>query len=63
MIYYNSDQYEHKKYTTEFCNSNFGNYFDIAIASKGIKKDYINSGCVYTNINNKYKIFCYNFYL
>lgn len=50
MVYYN---YKRKGYATDFCNSNFENNLDAAMISISIKRDYINSGCIYSNINNK----------
>lgn len=53
MINCNSDHYKHKEYITDLCDSNFENNLDATIANTSIKKDHINNGCVYSDINNK----------
>ena len=53
IVYCNSDQHKHESYATNLCNSNFENNFDTAIASIGIERDHINSGCIYSNIDNE----------
>lgn len=53
IVYCNSDQHKQKGYTIDLCNSNFKNNLDAAIASTSIKKNHINSGCVYSDIKNE----------
>lgn len=53
MIYCNFDQHKREGYVTDYYNGNFENNLNAAIASIGIKKDHIYSGCVYSNINNE----------
>lgn len=52
MVYSNFDWYKCKGYVIEVCNSNYKNNFATAIVSTSIKRDHINSGCVYSNIDN-----------
>lgn len=53
MIYCNFDQHKREGYATDFCNSNFENNFNAVIAGISIEKDYINSSCIYNNIDNR----------
>lgn len=53
MIHYNSNEYKRADYVTDLCNCNFKNNFDATIANISIKRDHINSSCVYSNIDNK----------
>lgn len=53
IVYCDSDQHKRKNYATDLNDDNFGNDFNTAIASTSIKRNYINSGCVYSNIDNK----------
>ena len=53
IVYCNSDQHKQQDYTTDSYNSNFENDLNIAIASIEIEKDHINSGYIYSNINNR----------
>ena len=52
MLYCNPDHYKCMGYTVDLCDSNYENNFDIAIADISIERDNINSGCVYSDINN-----------
>ena len=53
IVHCNSNQHECKGYLTDLCDGNSENNLDAAIASTGIERDHINSGCVYSNINDK----------
>lgn len=52
MIYCNFNYYKRVSYVVDLCDSNNENNLDVAIADTGIEEDNINSGCVYSNINN-----------
>ncbi len=51
IVYYNADQHERKGYTTNLNDGNFENDLDTTIVGTGIEGDYINSGCVYSDID------------
>lgn len=53
IVYYNFDQYKHKNYATNLFDNSFKNNLNAAIVSTGIKEDHINSGCLYSNIDNR----------
>lgn len=53
IIHCNVDQYKRESYTTDLNDSNFENDLNTAIASTIIEKNYINSGCVYSDIDNQ----------
>lgn len=53
MVSYNSDQHKRKKYATDLCDNKFENNLNTAIANIDIKRDHINSGCVYSNIDDR----------
>ncbi len=53
MVHCDSAQHEQQGYITDFCDRNFENNLDVAIASAGIEGDHINSGCVYSDIHNR----------
>lgn len=52
MVYCNSNQHKREGYATEFYDDNFENDLDTGIASVKIERDYINSGCIYNDIDN-----------
>ena len=52
IVYCNANQYKREGYTTDFNDSNFKNDLDATIVGTGIKEDHINTGCVYSNIDN-----------
>lgn len=53
IIYCNIDQHKHEGYATDLNNGNFENDFNVAIAGTDIEKNYINSGYIYSNINDQ----------
>ncbi len=53
IIHYNADQHECKVYATELNYSNFENDLDVAMIGTGIEGDYINSGCIYSDIDDQ----------
>ncbi len=53
IVNYNDDQHERKGYATDFNDDNFENDLDIFITSTDIERNRINSGCVYSDINNQ----------
>ncbi len=53
IVYYNAHQHKRKGYATNLNDGNFENDLDATIVGIGIKEDHINSGCVYSNINNQ----------
>ncbi len=48
----NADLYEREGYATNLNDGNFENDLDTAIAGTDIEGDHINSGCVYSDIND-----------
>ncbi len=53
MVHCDSNQHKQQGYTTDLCNGNFENELDAFIASIRIKEDHINSGCIYSNIDDR----------
>lgn len=53
IVYYNSDQHKLKSYVIDLNDSNFENNLDAAIADTGKERDHINSGCIYSDIDNQ----------
>lgn len=53
MVHFDFNHHKCENYATELNNSNFENNFNAAIVNTGFKKDYINSGCEYSDINNR----------
>lgn len=56
MVHCHFDLYKWDGYVTKLYDNNIKNDLDTAIASRGIEKDYINSGYIYNNINNRRQI-------
>ncbi len=52
IVHCDSDQHEQQGYVTDLCDGNFENNLDATIASAGIEGDHINSGCIYSDIDN-----------
>lgn len=52
MVHCNPNHYKRMCYAVDLCDSNYENDFDITIENTSIERDNINSGCVYSNINN-----------
>lgn len=52
MVHCNPDHYKSVGYVVDLYNSNYKNNFDAAIVDTGIEGNNINSGCIYSNINN-----------
>lgn len=52
IIHWNSIKHKHENYTTDLNDGNFENNCNAAIASTSIEKNYINSGFVYSDIDN-----------
>ncbi len=52
MVHCDSDQHKRQGYATDLCDDNIENDLDAAIASAGIEGDHINSGCVYSDIDD-----------
>ena len=53
IIHCNANQHKCKGYATNFNNSNFENDLDATIAGTGIEGDHINSGYIYSNIDDQ----------
>lgn len=53
IIYCNSDQHKYERYSADFYDGNYENNFDAIIASTGIEGDYINIGCIYSDIDKR----------
>lgn len=52
IVYCNSDQHKCERYVTNLYDVNYENNLDAARVSFGIEEDYINTGCVYSNIDD-----------
>lgn len=52
-VYSNPDYYKYVGYKADFCDGNFENNLDTTIIDKNSKGDYIHSGYIYSDINNK----------
>ncbi len=52
IVHCNADQHEREGYATDLNDGNFENDLDAAIAGTGIEGDHINSGCVYSDIDD-----------
>ncbi len=55
IAYFNADQHKRKGYATDLNDSNFENDLDAAIVGTGIEGDHINSGCVYSDIDDQWQ--------
>ncbi len=53
IVHYNINQHECEGYATDLNDGNCENDFDAAIAGTGIEEDRINSGCVYSDIDDQ----------
>ncbi len=53
IVHCNADQHECEGYATVLNNGNFENDLDTAIGGTGIQGDHINSGCVYSDIDDQ----------
>lgn len=53
MIYYNLNYYKYISYTVDFYYSNNENHLNTTIANINIKKNYIYSSYIYSNIDNR----------
>ncbi len=53
IVYCNGNKHKRKGYATDLNDGNFKNDLDTAIASTDIEGDYINSGCVYSDIDDQ----------
>ncbi len=53
IVHCNTDQHEREGYVTDLKDSNFENDCDAIIAGTSIEGDHINSGCVYSDIDNQ----------
>ncbi len=53
IVYCNANKQEPEGYTTDLNDGNFENDLDAAIAGTGIEGDHINSGCVYSDIDDQ----------
>ncbi len=53
IVHCNADQHEREGYATDLNNGNSKNDLDVAIAGTGIEGDHINSGCVYSDIDDQ----------
>ncbi len=53
IVHCNVNQHKCEGYATDLNDANFENDLDVAIASTGIEEDHINSGCVYSDIDNQ----------
>lgn len=52
IVHCNTNQHKRESYATDLNDSNFENYVDTAIAGTDIEVDHINSGCVYSDIDD-----------
>lgn len=55
IVHYNSNQHEYESYATDLNDGNYENNFNTVIASTSIKEDHINSGYIYSDINNEWQ--------
>ncbi len=53
IIHCNANQHEREGYATDLNDGNFENDLDAAIAGNGIEGDHINSGCIYSDIDDQ----------
>ena len=53
IVHYNVNQRKCESYVTNLNDSNFENDLNTTIASTSIERDYINTGCVYNDIDNQ----------
>lgn len=53
IVYCNVNQHKHEGYIIDLNNGNFENDFNATIVVTDIKKDYINNGYVYNDINDQ----------
>lgn len=53
IIYSNANQHKCEDYAIDINDGNFENNLDPVIVSTGIKKNHINSGCIYSDIDNQ----------
>lgn len=53
IVYYNVDQHKHEDYTTELNDSNFENHLNAVLVGTSIERDHINSGCIYSDIDDQ----------
>ena len=52
IVHCNANQHEYEGYVTDLNDGNFENNLNAAIACTDIKEDHINSGCVYSDIDD-----------
>ena len=52
IVYCNANQYKRKRYVTDLNDNNFENDLNAAIVGISIEGDHINSGCIYSDIDN-----------
>lgn len=55
IIYCNCNHYKYASFAANLCNSNFEKNFNTAIADTKKRKNYIYSGYVYNDINNRWE--------
>ena len=53
IVHYNANQHQCKNYITDLNNGNFENNFDAIIIGTSIKRDYINSSCIYSDFDDQ----------